>query len=313
MSGANTYTAGTTLSAGTLQLSGSGTLGSTSGSLTVNGGTLDLNGTNQSVGALSGTGGTILNNSTGTAKTLTVGTGGGTGSYAGVIADHTSGTGTLALTKTGSGTETLTGTNTYTGATTVNSGTLLINGSLASASATTVNNSGSVLGGTGTINGSVSIASSGAILEAGTGSTGQTLTLKGAVTMNSGSIIELALGASGTHSTLAISSPGSLTFATNQDFTFIGSPTIGTYTGLIIGVPNPGAALNSWVIDNSGYAGTFSWDSANGGEIDLNITAVPEPSTWIIGALALAAVVYNQRKRIGRLRIMNRRCAVIRY
>jgi hypothetical protein len=136
------------------------------------------------------------------------------------------------------------------------------------------------------------------MLEAGTGSTGQTLTMKGAVTMNSGSIIELALGASGTHSTLAISSPGSLTFATNQDFTFIGSPTIGTYNGLIIGVPNPGAALNSWVIDNIGYAGTFSWDSANGGEIDLNITQVPEPSTWIIGALALAALIYHQRRRL---------------
>ncbi len=119
--------------------------------------------------------------------------------------------------------------------------------------------------------------------------------------MNSGSIIELALGASGTHSTLAISSPGSLTFATNQDFQFIDlGATTGTYTGLITGVPNPGAALNSWVIDNSGYAGTFSWDSANGGEIDLNITAVPEPSTWIAAGLALAAVAYNQRKRIGR-------------
>ena len=116
--------------------------------------------------------------------------------------------------------------------------------------------------------------------------------------MGTGSILQLALGASGTHSTLAISSPGSLTFATNQDFKFIASPTIGTYTGLITGVPNPGAALNSWVIDNSGYAGTFSWDGANGGEIDLNMTAVPEPSTWIIGALALAALIYHQRRRL---------------
>src|SRR5207302_1053235 len=47
LSGANTYTGGTTLTLGTLKLSGSGTLGGTSGALTVNGGTLDLNGTSQ--------------------------------------------------------------------------------------------------------------------------------------------------------------------------------------------------------------------------------------------------------------------------
>jgi fibronectin-binding autotransporter adhesin len=125
LSGANTYTGGTTLTLGTLKLSGSGTLGGTSGALTVNGGTLDLNGTNQTVGALGGSGGTILNNNS-TAKTLTVGQGGGTGSFGGVIADHTSGTGTVALTKTGTGTETFSGVNTYTGATTISGGTLAV-------------------------------------------------------------------------------------------------------------------------------------------------------------------------------------------
>jgi hypothetical protein len=167
---------------------------------------------------------------------------------------------------------------------------------LAAGSAVTVNNSGSVLGGTGTINGTVSVQS-GAFLEGGTGSTGQTLTLKGAVTMSSGSIIELALGASGAHSTIAMSS-ATLTFATNQDFNFINSPTTGSYTGLITGVANPGTALNSWVIDNSGYSGSFSWDSANGGEIDLNLTAVPEPSTYIAGVLAFVAFGCFEQRRI---------------
>ena len=313
LSGANTYTGGTTLSAGTLQLSGSGTLGSTSGTLTVNAGTLDLNGTNQSVGALSGSGGTILNNSTGTAKTLTVGSGGGSGTYSGVIADHTSGTGTLALTKTGSGTETLSGVNTYTGATTINAGTLNVSGSLASGSAVTVNNSGSTLEGTGTIFGSVSIASSGAILEAGTGSTGQTLTMRGAVTMGSGSIIALALGASGAHSTLAIGAGGSISFQSLQKFNVIdlGVTAGSTYTGLITGIGSDPGTESSWTIANQSWVYNFSYDSANGGEIDLTVTATPEPSTWIAGALALAAIAYNQRKRIGRLRIVNRRRAVI--
>ena len=81
--GANTYSGGTTVSAGTLVVQGSGTLGSSSNALTINGGAVDLNATNQSVGAFSGSGGTIKNS--GSASTLTVGNGGGSGSYAGSI------------------------------------------------------------------------------------------------------------------------------------------------------------------------------------------------------------------------------------
>lgn len=214
--------------------------------------------------------------------------------------------GSGGLTKSGGANLTLTNTNNYTGTTSVNSGTLFVNGSLASGSAVTVTNSGSVLGGTGTVNGSVSVAS-GAILEGGTGSTGQTLTLTGAVTMSSGSIIELALGPTLTHSTIAIGSPGTLSFATNQDFKFIelAGTTTGTYAGIITGVPNPGAALNSWVIDNPGWAGSFSWDGANGGEINVILTAIPEASTWIGAALALGVIGFTQRKRFGkRLRVI---------
>ena len=47
LSGANTYSGGTTISAGTLQLSGAGTLGAPSGTLGVSGGVLDLGGTTQ--------------------------------------------------------------------------------------------------------------------------------------------------------------------------------------------------------------------------------------------------------------------------
>ena len=66
-----------------------------------------------------------VSSTTSGAKTFTVGNANGTGSFDGVIEDGTGG-GTIALTKVGTGTQTLTGTrdNTYTGLTTVNNGTL---------------------------------------------------------------------------------------------------------------------------------------------------------------------------------------------
>jgi uncharacterized repeat protein (TIGR02543 family) len=98
---------------------------------------LDLNGKNQTVRGLITSGGTntreVYNGISSTTSTLTVGNGGGDYTFAGVIRNNLSGTGIVALTKIGTGTQTLTGANTYTGATTVSEGTLgLAGGSLAS-------------------------------------------------------------------------------------------------------------------------------------------------------------------------------------
>ncbi len=137
LSSANTYDGGTTIQAGMLQLGSATSLGATSGPLTVNGGILNLQDQNVSVGNLTGSGGAIANNAS-NARTFTIGTGNGTGGiYQGVIANKTgSGTGSLALTKTGSGTITLAGSNTYTGATIINGGgTLFLTGATQSTSA----------------------------------------------------------------------------------------------------------------------------------------------------------------------------------
>jgi len=299
LGGVNTYSGGTTVSAGTLQLSGSGTLGSTSGTLTVNGGTLNLNGTTQGVGNLTGSGGTILNNATGTNVTLTIGNNNGTGgNYSGVIANNTSGTGSVALTKTGTGTITLSGTNTYTGATAVNAGTLLVNGNNSSATgAVSVNGIGTTLGGTGTIGGAVTVGS-GAILLGGTGSGANgTLTLANNLTLNSGSIIELALGASGAHSTLSRTG-GTWSLNAIQAFIFtnLGAQP-GNYTNIITGLGSDPGSESGWTITNTGWIGNFTYSS---GDISLNVVAVPEPSTWIAGALALGAVGWTQRRRFFR-------------
>jgi fibronectin-binding autotransporter adhesin len=112
LGGANSYTGGTTVGAGTVQLGAGGSLAST-GALTVNGGTFDLNSHTQTVGQFSGTGGTVDLGSG--ALTVTQGT---SASYDGVI------TGGGSLTKNGAGTLTLTGANDYSGGTTVSLGTL---------------------------------------------------------------------------------------------------------------------------------------------------------------------------------------------
>jgi autotransporter-associated beta strand protein len=107
LTGANTYGGGTTVTAGTLQLGTGGSLAST-GALTVNGGTFDLNGNVQTVGALSGSGGAITLGS----GTLTTNSASST-----TLASTIMGTG--ALVKQGAGTLTLTGNSSYSGGTTV--------------------------------------------------------------------------------------------------------------------------------------------------------------------------------------------------
>jgi autotransporter-associated beta strand protein len=237
--------------------------------------------------------------------TLTL-TGNGTGlvTLSGVISQS----GTQSLSKTGTSTFILSGANTYSGTTTVSAGTLFANNTTGSATGTgavTVSNAGTTLGGAGTISGAVTISnvvsSPGAILEGGTGSTGQTLTLANSLTLGTNSIIELALGPSLTHSTLARTGTGTWSFQSAQTFTFINlGATTGTYEDIITGLAsNPG--VSGWTITNAGYTGSFSFDSSNGG-IDLTLTAVvPEPSTWIVGALSVLAVGYSQRKRVARL------------
>jgi hypothetical protein len=47
--------------------------------------------------------------------------------------------------------------------------------------------------------------------------------------------------------------------------------------------------------------------SAQGNDVVLtSVTAVPEPSTWIGGALAVAALAYLQRRRLKKLFLLRR-------
>jgi autotransporter-associated beta strand protein len=182
LTGANTYTGGTTIDAGAnLFIGAGGTTGSIIGNV-VNDGTLlfartdahQFNGMISGTGSVVNAGGTLIltgdhgytgGTSVAASATLRLGDGGTTGSILGnVLAE-----GTLAFNRSnayqfdgfvfgagevqqmGSGTTTLTAAvHTYTGATTVTAGTLLVNGSIATSSGLTVAAGGTV-GGVGTL------------------------------------------------------------------------------------------------------------------------------------------------------------------
>jgi len=120
LSGANTYTGTTTISAGTLTAAGGSAIADTSQVTLANtaGATLNL-ANSETIGNLSGGGATGGNVTLG-ANTLTLNEAGVT-TYSGVVS------GSGGLTKTGAGTLTLGGINTYTGATGINAGTLALN------------------------------------------------------------------------------------------------------------------------------------------------------------------------------------------
>ncbi|HEY5312861.1 MAG TPA: autotransporter-associated beta strand repeat-containing protein, partial [Pirellulales bacterium] len=163
----STYTGGTTVNSGTLQLNVANAL-SSSGPLTVNGtgtgpspvpavdGTVQLNGNNLAVGDLSGTGRyATVANTTGGAATLTLNTS-GYSTYGGTLSDTASTP--LSLVMAGSGTELMSGESVIHGGVDIQGGTLRINGSLDDSQGTGIKvENGASLHGVGTIYGSIAV------------------------------------------------------------------------------------------------------------------------------------------------------------
>ncbi|MHB1566690.1 MAG: autotransporter domain-containing protein [Acidiferrobacter sp.] len=150
---ANTYTGGTTVDAGILNVASSSALGD--GALTIASGAItNLDNTSQSITNLNGAGTLNLNG------TLTT-TNSGTNTFSGSIGDTEGGAGALVIDGTGS--LTLSGTNTYTGSTLINGGTLEVGNAAhplasigyAPEGQVTQVNRGGTLRGHGTINGVV--------------------------------------------------------------------------------------------------------------------------------------------------------------
>jgi len=253
LGGTNTYTGSTTISAGTLKMGGASALPSTT-ALSV-AGTLDLNANSETVASLTGAG--IVDNTSSTSGTYTLTLGGDNTSttFSGTIRNSAQ---SVALTKNGTGTFTLSGTNTFAGATTVSNGTLVVTGSSANSAVTVA--SGAVLGGTGTVGSTT--AASGSTLSPGVGSAG-TLS-SGALTMASGSVLSVDLGTSSDLVAVTgnLSLAGTVNVTTGAGFG-PGTYTLFTYTGSL--------TANTMAVGTipAGYSGQIV---VSGGNVNLVLT-----------------------------------------
>ena len=176
----NSYTGGTTIAAGTLQLQAAAALSSTSTVNIAGGAVLDLNGWSPALANLSG-GGTVTNSKPYTTSTLSAAASGGAASFAAAIRDD--GAGSVAVSVPNGGMLTLSNTaNTFSGGLSVSGGTLGISadGNLGGpVSGVSLNNGTLLLGGSG----SFTLASNRTISLAGSSSidvvAGQTATIAG--------------------------------------------------------------------------------------------------------------------------------------
>jgi autotransporter-associated beta strand protein len=201
----------------------------------------------------------------------------------------------LTLGGGGTGSLILSAPNTYTGGTTINSTTLLANNTTGSATGTgavTVNNTGT-LGGTGFINAganNVTVNSGGRITGATNGTVG-TLTLTANTLVIAGTDLVDINGLTADRITLT----GNLDLSSATDtinFNQINAPTAASYTLLSYTGTITGTFDNVLNLP-SGYDLQY-----NNGEIDL--VAVPEPTTWIGAALALGAIGWMSRRSVAK-------------
>lgn len=248
--------------------------------------------------------------------------------YSGVIANGAAG---MTLTKSGTGTQTLSGANTYTGGTTIAVGTLLINNATDSGLGTGAVSvtSGGALGGTGFIvptgaNG-ISVASGGFIAP---GASIGTLTFNlstttGTVNMAGGSSFKFELGtanvsigsiAPGSSDLLALvgANASDMAFSGNNvDFLGTGtsqgwykvfdtdSDNANTWTGLTF---NPTSGLISSGLTSSNFSGgpianLYIGTTGNGGHLgDIYLNVVPEPTTMALLAGSLGLLFLRRRR-----------------
>jgi fibronectin-binding autotransporter adhesin len=298
LSGANTYTGATNVSAGTLQTSANERIANTS-DLNVSGGTFALQSFSETVASVTLTSGSITGTSTGTLTASSYSL--ESGNVSAVLA------GTGPMTKSTTGTVTLTGINTFTGTTTVTGGTLVLaaggtSAALGSTSSVQVNAGGTLLlGANDQIKDTAPV-----ILAGGTFAKGDFH--EGAI--DTAGVGALSLTASGSQIDFGTGTTGILSFAS---FNPVSGPntftlTIANWTGM---VNSPGNGLSDrliFVSDPSAYLSSVSFDGYAPGAVEFLLPSglyevvpaapVPEPSTWVAAVLALGAIAFCRCRRV---------------
>lgn len=290
LAGTNTYPGNTVVANGTL-LVGTATAiptGAGKGNVVLDGGAtsgiLDLNGLDITINGLSGISGASLGqitNGVAGSKTLTLGNNNASASYAGNILD---GAGTVALTKIGTGTQTLSGFNTFSGPININAGRLLAasNSALGAFPAgTTVNGAGTGLGVVLELGNGVTISGENLTINA----TGGRATLLSSNTATWAGTIDIAgndkaqISADTAAANLNIS--GNISGSSAGDFTLRGDLGNGTISG--------GISLGFTSLIKTG-SGTWTI-SSTGNTWGSTLVAVGTLKLGVSGALPAAAVL----------------------
>ena len=321
LSGTNTYTGNTLVNGGNIALGNALALqNSAYDTASVNGG---LNVTGFATPTLGGLTGSVNLTSTlitgyGSISTLTLNPQTGiTNTYSGDVGN---GNGSMALTKTGAGTQVLSGVNTYTGATNVNAGKLLINGSTSTSSAVTVAN-GATLGGSGAIGGAVTIQAGGtfapgnSIESIATGNLALLASAVFAQEIDKSVVPGISGDLTATTGTLSITSGAILTLTELGTSGAWGAGDTITLIGYSTGTWNSGlfTYLGNTLNDDStftfsGIDWTFDYNDLTAGDnynSDLSaftgsaryvtMTAVPEPRAALLGGIGMLMLLRRRR------------------
>lgn len=286
LSGANTFTNGITVNAGTLVLSNATAIGTT-GSLTMNGGNLD----SSLVNLINTPNNPQAWNADFTfvgSQNLNLGTGAVTPNADRMvtIASNTLavggpiGGGAINLTKAGNGTLALSGTNTYTGNTTLSAGKLALSGSGSLASANLSVAAGAVLDvsaqttpvlaasqnlqGAGSVNGSLTAVATSKIFP-GTDGTAGTLTFSNNLTLNASTTVQFDLSGTpaGANDKIVLAGNSAVLAPNGAVITINSAGTISTNDYVLIDLTGTGASISGSFGSTPNFAGTVPANSGN--------------------------------------------------